>query len=99
VLAGAINQLHTCISHLKHLQGVQKGQVRKEGGSITLYIKEGMECEVLSLKSGHKQAESLCVRVRNRGNKGSLMVGVYYSLPDQVEPVDEAFFLQLQEES
>mgnify|MGYP001855661871 FL=1 len=54
---------------------------------------------MLSLKSGHKQAESLCVRVRNRGNKGSLMVGVYYSLPDQVEPVDEAFFLQLQEES
>jgi len=56
-----------------------------------------MECEVLSLKSGHKQAESLCVRVRDRGNKGSLVADVYYRLPNQVEPVGEAFFHQLQE--
>ncbi|KAM6317421.1 uncharacterized protein O3Q21_008449 [Podargus strigoides] len=30
---------------------------------------------------------------------GSLVVGVYYSLPDQGEPFDEAFLLQLQEAS
>jgi len=34
-----------------------------------------------------------------RGNKGNLVVGVYYRLPDQGKPADEAFFLQLQEAS
>jgi len=49
------------------------------------------------MKNSHKQVESLWARVRDRGNKGSLMVRVYYWLPDQAEPVDEAFSLQLQE--
>lgn len=34
---------------------------------------------------------------RDRSNKGSLVAGVRYRLPDQVGPVGEAFFLQLQE--
>ena len=42
-----------------------------------------------------KQVESLWVRIRERGNKGNLVV--YYRLPDQEELTDEAFFLQLQE--
>lgn len=42
--------------------------------------------------------ESAC-RVRNKSNKESLVAGVYYRPPDQVGPVDEAFFLQLQETS
>jgi len=37
------------------------------------------------------------VRVRDGSNKGSLVAGIYYRPPDQLEPVDEAFFLQLQE--
>ena len=37
------------------------------------------------------------MRVRDRGNKRILVVCVYYRPPDQVEPVHEAFFLQLQE--
>jgi len=53
--------------------------------------------EKLPLRNDHKQVKSLWVRIRDRGNKGSLVVGVYYRLPDQVESVDEAFFLQLQE--
>jgi len=36
---------------------------------------------------------------RYRGNKGKLLVDVYYRLPDQGEPTDKAFFLQLQEAS
>ena len=53
----------------------------------------------LSLKNSHKQVESLWVRIRDQGNKGSLVVGAYYRLSDQGEPTDEAFVLQLQEAS
>jgi len=35
--------------------------------------------------------ESLCVRIRDRISRGQLVVGVYYRLPDQEEPADEAF--------
>jgi len=49
-----------------------------------------------SLKNSHEQVKSLSVRIRDQGNKGNLVVGVYYWPPDQGEPPDEAFFLQLQ---
>jgi len=54
-------------------------------------------CEELSLKNGHEQVKSL--QVRDSGNKRSLVVGVYCRKYDQAEPVDEAFFLQLQKTS
>lgn len=35
---------------------------------------------------------------KNQGqDKGHLVVGIYYRLPDRGEPVDETFLLQLQE--
>lgn len=36
------------------------------------------------------------MKIRDQTNKGYLVVMVYYRLPDQAEPIDEAFFLQLQ---
>jgi len=71
----------------------------KRGGGIALYIKKSIECEELSLKNSHEQVESLWVRIRDRGEKGNLVMGAYYRLPDQGEPADEAFFCQLQEAS
>ena len=67
------------------------------GESVAIYIRKGIECEELSLKNSHEQVESLWVTVRDQGSKGSLVIGVYYRRPGQTEPVDEAFFLQLQE--
>jgi len=69
----------------------------KRGGRIACYIKKSLHCEELSLKNRDKQVES--PRVRIRGNKGNLVMGVYYRPPHQGEPTDEAFFLQLQEAS
>lgn len=71
----------------------------KRGGGVTLYIKRWIECEELPLKNSHKQVESLWVKIRDRTNKGHLMVGVYYRPPDQGEPVDVAILLQLEEVS
>lgn len=36
-----------------------RGQARKGGGGIALYIKDETECEELPLKNGRGQAESL----------------------------------------
>jgi len=71
----------------------------KRGGGVALYIKKSIQYEELSLKNSHEQVESLWVRIRNRGHKGNLVAGVYYRPPDQGEPTDEAFFLQLQKAS
>lgn len=64
-------------------------------GEALFYIKKGRECEELSLKNGHRQEKLLSVR--DQGNKGSLVVHIYFRPPDQEKPVDEDFFLQLQE--
>jgi len=71
----------------------------KKGGGIALYIRKSIQCEELSLKNSHEQIKSLWVRIRDRGNKGHLVVGVHYRPLDQWEPTDEAFFLQLWEAS
>jgi len=49
----------------------------KRGQGIALYVKKWIQCEELYLKNSHKQVESLRVRIRDRGNKGKLVVGVY----------------------
>ncbi|KAK4824986.1 hypothetical protein QYF61_022512 [Mycteria americana] len=75
----------------------RRGRQGRRGRGIALYIKKWIECEDLSLKNSHEQVESLWVRIRNRGNKGNLVVGVYYRPPNLGEPIDEAFLLHLQE--
>jgi len=70
---------------------------RRRGGGIALYIKKTLQSEELSLKNNHQQVKSLWVGIGERGNKGNLVVGVYYRPPDQEELTDDAFFLQLQE--
>jgi len=69
----------------------------KKGGGVALYIKKAIQCEELSLKNSHEQVESLWVRIGDRGNKGKVVIGVYYRPSDQAEPADETFFLHLQE--
>lgn len=44
-------------------------------------------------------SENLWVRIRDRTNKGQLVIGVDYRQPDQGETVDEDFLLQLREAS
>jgi len=63
------------------------------------YIKDWIDCEELPLRNGEKQGESLWVRIRDRTNTVHLVVTVYYRLPDQEEPADGVFFVQLQEAS
>jgi len=52
-------------------------------------VYEETECEELSLQNSHEQVESLRARIKDWGNKGNLVVGIYYRPPDQGEPTDE----------
>ena len=52
---------------------------------------------MLPLRNSQEQVEDLWIKIRDGTNKGNLMVSVYYRPPDQGEPVDKAFLLQLQE--
>jgi len=71
----------------------------KRGGGVAFYIKKRAQCEELSLKNSHEQVKCLWVRIRDRGNKGNLVVGANYRPPDQGESAKEVCFLQLQQAS
>jgi len=93
------NESHDWIMAIEGYRLLRRDRWGKSGGGLSLYIKKSIQCEELSLKNSHEQVKSLWVRIRDRGNKGRLVVGVSYRLPNQGEPTDEAFFLQLQKAS
>ena len=64
---------------------------------VAIYTRKGIKWEKPPLENSHELIKSLWLTVRDQGRKGSLVIGVYYRPPDQTEPVDEAFYLQLQE--
>ena len=75
----------------------RKDRQGRRGGAH--YVRKGIDCEELCLRNSHNQVKSLWVKIEDRSSKGHLVVGVCYRPPDQGEPVDEAFLLQLQEVS
>lgn len=77
------------------INGYRRPRQERRGGDVSVYIRKGIECKELSLKSNHKQVNSLEQTIRDQGSKGSLVISVYYRPPDQPEPANEAFYLQL----
>ena len=69
----------------------------RRGGGVALYVRKWIDCKELCLRNSHDQVESLWVKIKDWSSKGHLVVGVCHRPPDQGEPVDEAFLLQLQE--
>ncbi|KAJ7425634.1 hypothetical protein BTVI_02330 [Pitangus sulphuratus] len=56
------------------------------------------QTKTLTTKKTRRRGPMGChwvVRIRDQGNKGNLVVSVYYWPPDQGAPIDEAFLLQL----
>lgn len=56
-----------------------------EEGGVAFYVKKWTEREELSLRNCHDQVESLWLGIRGQGNKGNLVVVVYYRPPNQGE--------------
>ncbi|KAK4810800.1 hypothetical protein QYF61_008773 [Mycteria americana] len=69
----------------------------RRGGGVALYVRDGFDC--LELDDGDERVECLWVRVRGKGNKADITVGVCYGPPNQDEEADEIFYKQLGEVS
>lgn len=57
----------------------------RKGGELLFYVKQWIDCE--------EQVKSLWIGIRDRTNKGNLVVRVCYRPLDQGKPANEAFFL------
>ncbi|PKU44704.1 glycerol kinase [Limosa lapponica baueri] len=71
----------------------------RRGGGVTLYVKEWIESEEISIKPSLvsvERVESLWVTVKGQTNMRYTVVGVYYRPPDQDGEVHEVFYNQLQ---
>ena len=93
------DDLHNWNTMMKGYELFRRGRQGRRGGGVALYVKEWIDCEELPLRNSQEQVENLWVRIRDRTNKGQLVIGVYYRPPDQGEAVDEAFLLQMQKAS
>ena len=49
----------------------------RRSGRVALYVKKGIDCKKLPLRSSYEQVVCLWVKIRNQTNKECLVVGVY----------------------
>lgn len=70
--------------------------VRQEGWGVVHSGEKWIDCRELPLSISSDWIESLWIKIRDPSSKVYLVIRVYYRLPDQGEPVEEAFLLQLQ---
>ena len=61
------------------------------------YEKGAFYVKKLLLRNSHENVEIIGIKICDHTNKGHLVVGVCYRLPDQWKPVDKISLLQLQE--
>jgi len=73
----------------------RKDRPTRQGGGVTLYVREQPECIELCLGADEEEVESLWVRIKGQAHMGDIIVGVYYRPPDQDEEGDEACYRQL----
>lgn len=73
----------------------RKDRWGRRGGGVTLYIRERFDCTALTVRDD--VIESLWGRIRGMGNKGDVVVSVYYLSLSQDVSTDELFCRQLGE--
>ncbi|GAB0188002.1 hypothetical protein GRJ2_001265500 [Grus japonensis] len=72
----------------------RKDRQGRQGGGITLYINDQLECMELHLGMDEEPTESLWVRIKGRAGAGDIIAGVCYRPPDQGDQADEALYRQ-----
>lgn len=73
-----------------------KARTGRQGSGVALYMSEQLESMQVCLVGDKVRVESLQVRIKGQADRGDIVVGVYYRIPDQEEEMDEAFYRQLQ---
>ena len=91
------DESHNWTTEIEDYKLFRRDRQGRRSRGVALYIREWKDCKGMPLRNSHGQAESLWVKVNDQNNKGHLVVGAYYRLSDQGEPVDKALLLQPQE--
>ncbi|GAB0202565.1 hypothetical protein GRJ2_002722100 [Grus japonensis] len=73
----------------------RKDRQGRQGGGVTPYINDQLECMELHLGMDEEPTKSLWVRIKGRAGAGDIIVGVCYRPPDQGDVGDEAFYRQI----
>ncbi|GAB0190944.1 hypothetical protein GRJ2_001559700 [Grus japonensis] len=73
----------------------RKDRQGRQGGGVTLYVNDQLECMELHLGMGEEPPESLWVSIKGRAGTGDTIVGVCYRPPDQGDQADEALYRQI----
>ncbi|GAB0204485.1 hypothetical protein GRJ2_002914100 [Grus japonensis] len=73
----------------------RKDRQGRQGGGVTLYVNDQLECMELHLGIDEELAERLWVRIKRSTGTGDIIAGVCYRPPDQGDRVDEVFYRQL----
>ncbi|GAB0204290.1 hypothetical protein GRJ2_002894600 [Grus japonensis] len=73
----------------------RKDKQGRQGGGITLYVNDQLECMELHLGMEEEPTESLWIRIKGRAGAGDITVGVCYRPPDQGDRADETIYRQI----
>ncbi|GAB0191017.1 mitochondrial enolase superfamily member 1 [Grus japonensis] len=73
----------------------RKDRQGRQGGSVTLYINDQLECMELHLGMDKEPTKSLWVRIKGSTGAGDIIAGVCYRPPDQGDRADEALYRQI----
>ncbi|GAB0191019.1 hypothetical protein GRJ2_001567200 [Grus japonensis] len=73
----------------------RKDRQGRQGGSVTLYINDQLECMELHLGMDEEPTKSLWVRIKGSTGAGDIIAGVCYRPPDQGDRADEALYRQI----
>ncbi|GAB0204837.1 hypothetical protein GRJ2_002949300 [Grus japonensis] len=73
----------------------RKDRQGRQGGGVTCYGNDQLECMEFCLGMDEEPTESLWVRIKGRAGTGDTIVGVCYRPPDQQDQVDEAICRQI----
>ncbi|GAB0202872.1 hypothetical protein GRJ2_002752800 [Grus japonensis] len=73
----------------------RKDRQGRQGGDVTLYVNDQLECMGVHLGMDEEPTESLWVRITRSAGAGDTIAGVYYRPPDQGDRADEALYRQI----
>ncbi|GAB0207157.1 hypothetical protein GRJ2_003181300 [Grus japonensis] len=73
----------------------RKDRQGRQGGDVTLYVDDQLECMELHLGMEEELTESLWFRIKGRAGAGDIIAGVCYRPPDREDRADEALYRQI----
>ncbi|GAB0203631.1 hypothetical protein GRJ2_002828700 [Grus japonensis] len=72
----------------------RKDRQGRQGGGVTLYVNDQLECMELHLGMDEELTESLWVRIKGSAGAGDIIARVCYRPPDQRDQAHEALYRQ-----